>query len=97
MTTDQEADGYISDYLRLVPRTLEAARAGQKPQFAPSRLAEYEPPIPRVRPDRRYIDLEASPGLESWAQIAARWAQLLAETVIFVAIIGGIIWWMTRP
>jgi len=96
-STEQASDGYVSDYLRLIPRTLEAARAGQRPQFAPSRFAEFEPPIARVRPDWRYVDLEASPGLESWAQIAARWAQLLAEVLVFAAIIGGIIWTCTRP
>lgn len=94
---EQGTDGYVSDYLRLIPRTLEAARAGQQPQFAVSRLAEIEPPIARVRPDWRYVDLEASPGLESWTQIAARWTQLLAEVIVFAAIIGGIIWTCTRP
>lgn len=75
-----------SPYLRIVPRTEQAARAGQKPEFAPSRLAEPDLPTERVRLDRRYRDLEAS------APIPESWARLMVEGLIVVGIMAAVIW-----
>ena len=74
-----------SDYLRLVPRTEQAARTGEKPVFAPSRLAEPEKPIPRVREDRRFRDLERSKSPASWENVIVEglaWAFVMGVIIV---------------
>lgn len=51
-------------------------------QWAISRQTDIPKPIERVRPDRRYRDLERSSG------IPASWSRIAAETIGLAAILA---------
>lgn len=74
----------VSPYLHLVPRSLDEARTGKRPEFAPSRLAPVETPTERIRTDRRYRDLERT-------KVATSWTNVIVEGLAWAFVMGAII------